>query len=111
MTEQELVQSRPTFDYDQLDGATWKFVKDATDQIRQLARRSSEAMVKWGDLLLAVKERLNHGQFQDWLLAEFDWTPRHAENFMAVARRFGESEYEIISALQPTALTWISHRG
>jgi hypothetical protein len=51
-----------------------------------------------------VKNALEYGQFGTWLRAEFAWTERTAQNFIAVAERFGPRS-EIISDLKidPTA--------
>jgi hypothetical protein len=35
-----------------------------------------------------VKEQLPHGQFRDWLTAEFDWSVRIPARFMQVATQF-----------------------
>ena len=38
------------FDYGQLDGATWKFVQDARDDIRRLGKQTVESIVEIGRL-------------------------------------------------------------
>lgn len=54
-------------------------------------RRTAEAIFEIGRELIAVKERLGHGRFGDWLQAEFEMAERTAQNFMAVATRFPKS--------------------
>jgi hypothetical protein len=85
MTELQVAE----FDYGQLDGETWKFVQDATDVIHQIR---GQASVQVGEQLAAVKERLNHGQFGDWLSKEFQWSQRYAERLISVWRVFGKSD-------------------
>ncbi len=55
-----------------------------------------------GDLI-AVKKRLGHGQFLDWLNAEFEMTERTARRFMDTARSFGDKS-DIMSNFNPTIL-------
>jgi hypothetical protein len=56
-----------------------------------------------GTYLDGAKVRLPHGQFTDWLNAEFDMSERTAENYMSVARKFA-SKSELISDLPPSLL-------
>jgi Protein of unknown function (DUF3102) len=86
MTTQDVARA---FDYGQLDGEIWKFVQDATDVIHQIR---GQASVQVGEQLAAVKERLNHGQFGDWLSKEFQWSQRYAERLISVWRVFGKSD-------------------
>lgn len=72
-----------TFDYGQLDGASWKFVQDARDEIRRLGKQTAENIIAIGRHLTEVKERLPYGQYGAWLEAEFpSWSERHARRFM-----------------------------
>jgi Protein of unknown function (DUF3102) len=43
-----------------------------------------------GAALVRTKEALPHGAFSNWLAAEFGWSERTAQRFMAVAI-FGEN--------------------
>jgi Protein of unknown function (DUF3102) len=85
MTEQDLT---PAFDYGQLDGETWKFVKDATDTIHQVR---GQAIVLIGEKLAGVKARLEHGLYGEWLDKEFAWSERTARNYVQVFETFGKS--------------------
>lgn len=71
-----------------LDDTTRRFVEYRTREIRVLARRAARDIVVIGQRLLEVKEVLPYGAFGPWLLAEFNWTDRTAQNFMRVAKRF-----------------------
>lgn len=46
-------------------------------------------MAKLGRDLAMVKEKLGHGNFLDWIKAEFDMTVRTAQKFMRVYQTFG----------------------
>jgi hypothetical protein len=81
------------FDYSALDEAKRVRVRVRTESILARIKRTAEDVIAIGQDLLAVKEELEHGQFQDWLKAEFDMSYPTANNFMNVAKRFG-ADYE-----------------
>ena len=87
-SRRELVIPRP-FDYTPLAAEVAQRVQASADRIRLLVQRTLEDIIAVGQELLAVKETMPHGQFILWLRAEFDWTERTAQRFMAVAQRFG----------------------
>jgi hypothetical protein len=58
--------------------------QDRADRIRKLARVTAEGIVEIGRYLTEVKEQLEHGQFLDWIKAEFGWHDRSARRFMNV---------------------------
>jgi hypothetical protein len=87
------------FDYTPLEAPV-------ADQARSPAyriRETLEDLVEVGKDLLAVKQGLPDGQCGPWLRAEFGWSERSAQNFMAVAQSFGGKD-EILAdlAIQPT---------
>jgi hypothetical protein len=41
---------------------------------------------------------MKHGAWENWLTAEFRWTKRTAQNYMAVAEKFGD-DYPLVSYL------------
>lgn len=53
--------------------------------------------------LIAVKERLPHGQFLPWLEAEFGMSKITAQRFMGVAETYGDKSFTV-KHLSPTAL-------
>lgn len=96
--------TRLGFDYDSLDAATSEFVQHQTGEIRALMKRTAQDIISLGQRLGEVKEKLGHGQFLDWLAAEFDWHRDTANKFMQVARQFGEVEMSKLSAFDISAL-------
>jgi hypothetical protein len=80
------------FDYTALTVPDRQFVADQTGAIRSLIQRTAADIIDIGTRLLAVKDRLRHGRFGDWLAAEFSMTARTAQNFMNVARAFKKNE-------------------
>jgi hypothetical protein len=92
------------FNYDLLEAKVAEQARSSAERIRQKVKKTLESIIEVGNDLVAVKEALPHGQFGPWLRAEFGWSERMAQNFMAVAGAFGPKT-EIIAdlAIQPTA--------
>jgi hypothetical protein len=103
-----MTEIAPTsFDYGQLDGATWKIVQDATNEIRRLGQQTAENVIAIGRQLTEVKARLDHGQFGQWLAAEFAWSERTAQRFMQAHEVFERNPSPVsglIRYLDPTAI-------
>lgn len=76
------------FDYGQLDVETRIVVRQRTDEIKTLVRKSAQDIIDIGNKLLDVKERLGHGNFGAWLDKEFGWGDSTALRFMQVATHF-----------------------
>jgi hypothetical protein len=82
------------------------FVVSKTTAIHERMKRTAEGIVATGRDLIAVKARLAHGQFRDWLKIEFDWSHDTARRCMSVAERFGEMTQ--IASFAPSALYLLS---
>src|SRR5687768_6309412 len=89
------------FDYSSLSGDIADTVRAAADRIKGRHQRQMAAIIETGRDLLAIKEQLGHGQFLEWIQAEFGMTDRTAENYTRAATEFGD-KIEIISNLPPT---------
>ncbi|GIV73560.1 DUF3102 domain-containing protein [Caldilinea sp.] len=76
------------WDYSQLGQDAEEVICHAIG-IKRNERKASEAIIEAGRHLLAVKARLSHGQWLDWLAVEFGMSDRTAQRMMAVAERFG----------------------
>ncbi len=59
------------FDYGQLDVETRITVKQRTEEIKTLVRRSAQDIIDIGNKLIDVKAMLEHGEFGNWLDKEF----------------------------------------
>jgi len=81
-----------TFDYNSLDIETRIFVLEKAAVIQERLKRTARDIIAIGQDLIEVKARLQHGQFLNWIEAEFDMSDRHARRFMQVAERFGKSD-------------------
>lgn len=86
------------FAYEQLDLSIRTKVRKAAQAIHANLRRIEKDFLDNGRKLLAVKDDLGHGHFGPWLHAEFQWSVRTAQNYMAVAERFAD-DYQHVSYL------------
>jgi len=86
------------YDYRQIDEAHRELVQEAAIEIRRWQRNTIEL----GKTLLAVKEVLEHGQFQEWVKVEFDSGLRVLQQSMNVARLLKDNpkahDYALLSA-------------
>jgi len=81
------------FNYSSIEGAKAKRAKAAAEYIKSRHNSMVETTLEIGSKLLEVKEDLEHGQFIQWIGAEFAWSVRSAQNYMTAARAFaGKSE-------------------
>jgi paraquat-inducible protein B len=88
---QEIEQWTPVgFAYSDLDMETRAFVLEATRAIEADLKRTAEGAIQIGTQLLAVKQRLPHGQFMAWVQSEFGMSRQTCQNFMNVTRAFGD---------------------
>ena len=94
----------PLFDYAALDAETGALVRQRTQEIQSLLRRSAEDIIAIGRKLAEVQARLAHGQFLDWLDAEFGWRRSTAYRFLHVADAFATVETSQIGKFAPSAL-------
>lgn len=92
------------FDYSGLGTALAQTVRAATERIKAKVKRTIRDVITVGVDLLDVKAALPHGAFLPWLAAEFAWTEKTAQRFMAVAAWLSDQS-DIVSemALAPTA--------
>ncbi len=75
----------PPFDYQALDEETRQFVQQKADETHGLLKRTAEHVLRIGQNLRAVREKLPHGQFLPWLAAEFGMSRWTAQHFLHVA--------------------------
>ncbi|MBV8885395.1 MAG: DUF3102 domain-containing protein [Chroococcidiopsidaceae cyanobacterium CP_BM_RX_35] len=95
--------ARKEFDYSSLDPEISEFVQQQAGEIKVLVKRTAQGIIEVGLKLVNIKERLGHGQFGDWLEAEFDWTDRTARQFMRVAEEFKSANFSDLP-FSPSAL-------
>lgn len=74
------------FDYSVLSSDSRTKVQLRTSEIKFLMRRTAQDIIDIGKKLIEVKAELGHGNFNDWLKAEFEWSEQTARQFMQVYR-------------------------
>src|SRR5215510_11378372 len=57
------------------------------DSIHKLEQKN---IIDVGELLVEAKAQCEHGQWLDWLAAEFEWSVDAAERYIRVAERIGK---------------------
>src|SRR5688572_23938065 len=90
----------PTFDYGAVTEDFAGTLVAVADRIRARVKRQTSDIIEIGLDLLTVKSELEHGLFLKWVAAEFRWSPRTAQNYMAAAEWAGD-KYETVSHLPP----------
>ena len=95
--------TQPRFDLSVLDPDERPFVEAATERLHMLERRTGEAIIEIGRILLDVKSQLGHGQFGEWLASEFGWSISAASKFMQAADVFGDKSVNFTN-IAPSAL-------
>ena len=76
------------FNYEILDKQTEISIKQKTNEIKDLIRQTAKNIITIGKKLSEVKQQLKHGEFRNWLKAEFDWSISSATKFMQVSKQF-----------------------
>jgi hypothetical protein len=99
------IQTR--FDYATFDPDTRRLLRERAEQIRGLERKTASSIVEIGKYLTEAKEQLRHGQFLQWIDAEFRWRQRTAENYMAVYARCKSANFADLH-IDPSALCLIA---
>jgi hypothetical protein len=92
------------FDYAQLDDAAANQAKAVVERYRE---RVKAYVIDTGRDLLAVKARLEHGLFLEWVQAEMRMTPRSAQRAMTAAEALG-TKSDTVSYLPPSILYALS---
>lgn len=89
----------PPFDYRQIvDEDARAIAKHAAERIHANLHETEKHFIDTGNELRRAKAALKHGAWENWLTAEFRWTKRTAQNYMAVAEKFGD-DYPLVSYL------------
>ena len=82
------VTQQHNFNYETLDQKTQISVKQKTTEIKGLIRQTAKNIINIGEKLAQVKQELKHGEFRNWLKAEFNWSISSATKFMQVGKQF-----------------------
>lgn len=91
------------FDYDCLPSTEALNVKLSAERIRVKLKRANEDIFEIGQDLLETKRVLGHGNFGNWLKAEFDMSVSTATKIMQVAENLG-GKFVTVTNLKTKAL-------
>ncbi len=91
------------FDYGLLNTEARIVAKQRASEIKSLMHQGTQNIIEIGQKLIEVKEKLEHGQFENWVKVEFDWSLRSARNFMLVAHQFKSANFADLN-IDPSAL-------
>jgi hypothetical protein len=89
--------------YDDLPAEVAAEVRDASTRIRVRMQRTAADIVEIGRDLIVIKSKVGHGNFLPWIEQEFGMSEDTAQNFMRVAKRFGD-QMPNYSVFEPTVL-------
>lgn len=103
----QLTAANLNYDYTQLPDLHRMHVQSAAAQIKLNFKRLQNNILEVGKHLDAVKTRLDHGQWGEWLKAEFDLTDRSAQRYMQAWHTYGERP-ESAALLTSSALMLLS---
>lgn len=99
---------RDLFDYGNIPAADLKRCESAIEKITKHQRNMAGGIIAIGNELIAVKERLDHGQFGQWIEHYLGWSHKTCCNYMNVASVFGKIENFSILTIDTTALHLLS---
>jgi hypothetical protein len=103
MTDTKMV----LFSYGNLPDDLATEAMEAADRIRGRLDRQKKNYIEIGRDLIAVKEKLGHGHFGNWLKAEFDTDERTVQNYMRAAK-WVDGKSESVSDLPINAIYELS---
>ena len=69
-------------------------LEDLTDEIKYYLRKMGQNIIEIGKRLTLAKEKLPHGEWQNWLEDNFNLSNQTARKFMQVAERFGKTRID-----------------
>jgi hypothetical protein len=98
------------FDYAALPLADAEDLRDRARRLRGLFKKHTGDIVVIGRDLIAVKDRLAHGQFENWIERELGVGIRAAQYYMSMAK-FTEDKGEHVALLPPATLRMLAAKS
>jgi hypothetical protein len=107
---ERLPRPAPAFDYAALEPATAADLRNRAARLRGVITKSTGDIISIGHELIAIKARLDHGQFAIWVEREVDVDIRTVQGYMAIAK-CAEGKNELISLLSPSAAKMLAAKS
>jgi hypothetical protein len=104
------VPAAESFDYSIIPAHAAEQLRRSAASIRSLITRTTADIIETGRELTAVKQRLEHGQFEKWTESEVKIAHRTAQAYM-VAARLAEAKGATIALLPPTTVHRLSSKS
>lgn len=93
----------PAFDYNQIESSKVRTkAQVVANRIHANIRATEKSLLANGRELMAIKDDLGRGLFGPWVEAEFRWTARTAQNYIAVADRLADNYHYLTYLPSPT---------
>jgi Protein of unknown function (DUF3102) len=80
-------------------------------QIRAIAKRTVDDLVKIGELLAKAKRRAGHGHYLSWLERELGWSPDWAQNLVELFTFSRTARFRKVRHLPATALYLLAKKS
>jgi hypothetical protein len=99
------------FDYRDVEEEVVAFARETANTVRRLHAQQTSSILRAGQKLIEVKQRLPHKQYLPWVEAEFGGKAiRTIQRYMQAAKVFG-GKYDMVSYLLPTTVYKLAERG
>jgi Protein of unknown function (DUF3102) len=95
------------FDYEKVPGASRAELQQITANVKNAIRQHFAVLLGIGESLLRAKEIAGHGNFLPWLEAEFRWSERSAQDYMAISKHLQGKSASFADLNRSTALALI----
>lgn len=99
----------PTFGFD-YSGVSAAVAREAEATAERIRNRHRAGIIDTGGDLLAIKDKLDHGKFGNWLSYHFGMSERTAQNYMNAAIAFS-SVPKVIDVLPPSTIYKLAAKG
>lgn len=95
---------QPALEGEVIVPATAAELAEAADRIHKLVAGIGGSMFEIGEELVAIKAKLDHGEFGKWVKVSLNIDERTAQRYMSVVEKFDGGKYDTVSVLPITVI-------
>ena len=99
------------FNYEELDPETAKFIRQQTGEIKLWMKQTALGAIEAGQKILKIKEKLNYGQFQNWVQSEMECHHNTVLGLMRAAKVFGSDKERIANSGLGLTVVYLLSQG
>ncbi len=99
------------FKYEQLDRETAAFIRQQTGEIKLWMKQTALGAIEAGEKILKIKEKLNHGQFLDWVELELECHYNTVVGLMRAAKVFGPEKERVAQSGLGLSVVYLLSQG